>query len=153
MAKRYPVIRVEYDTTSNKNPSLFTNTYRWGHLDNLINEHRLCFNDDREVTKAFYNTTAGIFTDKNPDLYHDIKTDTAVKLDAAIKDQRLYMIDSPSKSSMATNTDRDHRRFTAAEWQNPDNTGAMGGKRNKSRKPKRRNSRSKRRKTLNKSKK
>ncbi len=157
MSEKYTIISVNYPTFSNENPSLITDTYRWGKLDELIKAKRLFFNDDRMVTFVGYDTAFGIKS-KNPGLYSDVKKDTAVPLETAIKDKRLYITDTPTIHRSGTTNDRDYILHTTAMYNNSSEGAGHGGKRKKSRKPKRRNSRSKRRnsrsnRTLNKSKK
>lgn len=81
--------------------------------------------------------------------------DTERTIERLISDKSLFVCDNiltPGKNSYSG---QPGIRNTAAAWQNPFKTGNWvgSGKRNKSRKSKRRNSRSNRRKTLNKSKK
>ena len=146
MTNEYVITGLKYN--DNKNPALTTqNDFMWGYLNKLISDHRLFFKDERgEVTNAHYETILG-FTTKNPGLGNAIKPDTVEKLEEAIKGRKLYMIDAPIRYSTYTDSSINNpKAFT-----NDGNWHGGGGTRNKSRKPKRRNSRSKRRKTLNKS--
>ena len=148
----------KYDTFSNKNPELATELIRdrrnQGKLDTLVdngnknnNSSQLFIdNSDNRVTSVTYS---GNMIKTNPNPILTTNTGISGPLEDLIRRNRLLMSDPKSIYGSATVDNPNDPRYTAAGRQNPFN-GA--GKRNKSKKPKRRNSRSNRRKTLNKSK-